>query len=314
MLMRRKKNILLAILPITFGLMLLFCNSFKVQAQGLSFSISPPLVEIMIKPGKTVTQTYKIANSGDTVIATFTIAQLTETGIKEDPNFAVENWIACATNDFTFGRPFLFAAGTERQLALRINPPPNTQEQDYYRALVLTTSPNPPPGSSMTNVSQQLAAPLIITVTSSGMVNKSAAITRFDVPTILDSFDPLKMDIEVQNTSKTYFRPVGKITLTGLIGKGEYPIYPHIYLAGQKKKLFLESQAFSSQLKHTLELPGLFLGKYQAEVDFALDESKVHVKQKKIFYALPWKAVVITLLLITFIFIIIRGKKTKIKG
>lgn len=261
-----------------------------VRAQSLSLSISPPILEVMIKPGKSVTQVYKIANNGEAMVTTLKLVEMTEVGIKEDPSFVAENWITVATSELIFNRPFLLPAKVEKQLIIRINPPLGTKEQDYYRAIVLTTSPPPAEGTSISSFSQQLASPLLIRVTSTGLLAKSTQITKFDLPTLLDSFTPLKLNIEVKNTGSTYFRPIGKITLTGLVGKGEYTLAPVVLLVDQTRKLLTENQLGTTVSPPTLSLSGFFLGKYQVGADFTLDEGTIRVTQTKTFYALPWKA------------------------
>ncbi len=55
------------LLTLTTCYLLLAIPSF---AQSLSLSISPPLLEVVIKPGKSILVAYNIQNSGDPVVLT----------------------------------------------------------------------------------------------------------------------------------------------------------------------------------------------------------------------------------------------------
>lgn len=266
-----------------------------VNAQGLSLSLSPPLLEVMIKPGKSITQAYKITNEGDPVIVTAKLAEFTEDGIKNDPSFIPEKWLSLLNTDISFDRPFMLDSKEERQLIVRINPPIGTSEKDYYQALLITTATNPNLESSQTSVAEHLASPLLITVTSTGLLAKGAQITKFQLPSIIDSFDPVIIDIDIKNTGNTFFHPVGTISLTGSIGRGNYNIVPNIILSGQTRRIFTEDTLTFGD-KNSLKLPGLYLGKYKVEVDFTLDQGTTRVNQSKNFYAIPWKGGLILLI------------------
>lgn len=278
-------------------------------AQSLSLSVSPPILEVFIKPGKSVTQVYKITNNGEPTIITPKIVQLTLDGIKDD-SFTAENWISLLNTDVALNHPFLLASKETKQLILRVNPPADTREQDYYRALVFSTTPNPAGNSTQSLITENLATPLLITVTASGLIPKGAQLRRFDLPKYIDSFSPLVLDIEVQNTGKMYFRPNGKITLTGIVGKGSYKINPMAILAGEKKKIFaIDALLGQGNPQHTLTLAGFFIGKYEVELDFTLDESTTRITYKKTFYALPFKACLVLSAVIMIIYLLGRKKK-----
>lgn len=297
-------------------ILILFCLNFaclslppKAAAQSLSLSLSPPLLEVIIKPGKSVTQVYKIVNNGETTITQVKLVEFEAAGVKENPDFVRENWLSLLNQDLALDQPFLFATGQSRQIVLRINPPAGTKEQDYYRALVISTKPNPEADTSQSSLSQSLVSPILISVTSTGMLSKSARITKFNLPKFIDSFTPLESDIEVGNTGKAYFRPVGKIDLVGNFGKGSYPLTTNIILAGQTKKLLTEHSA-SSFFPKTLFLSGFFLGKYEFSVDFTLDEGTTRINSIKTFYAFPFKAVSVLLLGFIIIYFLKRKRRS----
>ncbi len=275
--------------------MIILGSAREASAQGLSLSLSPPILEVMIKPGKSITQAYKITNDGEPVVVTAKIGEFNEAGITDDPKFIRDEWINLLNTDIAFDRPFLLNPKEERQLILRINPPIGTAEKDYYRVIFLSTATNPNLESSQTSVSQTLGSPLFITVTSTGLLAKGAQITKFQLPEVIDSFDTLSIDIDIKNTGNTFFHPVGKINLTGQIGRGSYNIVPNIILAGQTRRIFTEDTLTYGD-NNSLKLPGLYLGKYKVELDFTLDQGTMRVSQSRNFYALPWKGGIVLLI------------------
>ena len=135
------------------------------------------------------------------------------------------------------------------------------------------------------------------------MLFRSAMISKFVLPSIIDSFGPAIANIEVKNTGKTYIRPIGEISLTCPIGKGKFAITPKVIFAGQTKLITTDVSSANNQ---TLTLLGFFLGKYKLTVSFSLDEGNIKVEQTKTFYAIPWKL----LLLFAGIVIIIKRLKS----
>ena len=304
------KIILLFFTTLTFTFSLLTFNLRQASAQNLSLSISPPLLEVLIKPGKSITQVFKLINNGEATVATVHLAEYTESGVKEFSDFIPENWISLLNTDIVFGKPFLLGKGDARQLILRINPPRTTAEQDYYRVLLITTSPNPPNEYTQSHVSQTIGAILLTSVTATGMLEKKAQIATFSLPKFLDSFSQLHVTIDVKNNGKTTFRPLGKISLTGPVGRGDFIITPQVYLAGQVRTVKVDNESASLSTPFTLSLSGFFIGKYTVGIDFTLDEGTTRVSDTKTFYAFPWKG---SIILLGLLFLLILVKKRRLR-
>ncbi|OGG03725.1 hypothetical protein A2W14_05030 [Candidatus Gottesmanbacteria bacterium RBG_16_37_8] len=63
------------------------------HAQSISLSLSPPVTEVMIKPGVSVSQTYLLTNNGDDTILTFQILALDGNGIVIDDKEKIVPWL-----------------------------------------------------------------------------------------------------------------------------------------------------------------------------------------------------------------------------
>jgi len=292
---------------LTFNFALLTFNLRHATAQSLSLSISPPLLEVFIKPGKSITQKYKLTNNGEPTLISLKLAELNEYGINLE-NSSSDKWISIIDSDIVFNLPFALENGQAKEFVLKIQPSSQLKEQDYYRALVFSTESSYSGQTTASTISQNLVSPVLITLTSTGQVNKAAKISRFEIPRFLDSFGPLKVNIFIENIGNIYFRPNGDISLEGPLAKGNFKIEPNIVLPETLKIL---KTASSLDMENTLNLPGIYLGKYNLKVGFTLDEGNIRIDQTRTFYALPWKAGLFLLFLYIFVLILRKLRKRK---
>ncbi|MBI3379542.1 hypothetical protein HY029_02165, partial [Candidatus Gottesmanbacteria bacterium] len=107
----KAQNLTNSLKLLTLDLVLIFAlctlHLRQAYAQSLSLSISPPLLEVMIKPGKSITQVYKLTNNGEPIVITTNVSELDSTGIKEGAGVNPDKWISILSNDIALGRPFL---------------------------------------------------------------------------------------------------------------------------------------------------------------------------------------------------------------
>jgi len=93
--------------------------AIPAKAQGLSLGIWPPLLEVTIQPGKSITQVYKLRNTGETDLAlTSKIVPFKPEGETGDINFATpgvdlgrhtgsETWFSFQNANLALGEKFL---------------------------------------------------------------------------------------------------------------------------------------------------------------------------------------------------------------
>lgn len=297
-----KNSVLLStISALFFVLCSLFIFAPSARAQSLSLSISPPVIELIIKPGVSVTQRFTVVNNGDSVIVT---PQLTGyiNGSPESPSdYVPEPWISILNSDFVWDKPTLLKPGEKRQIVIRFNPDETVPETDYNRVFLLTTTPPPSGESTKSSFSSSIGSILLITVSENGVLPKELKITQFQVPQILDSFDPLEVRVRVANTGKTLIHTIGQITLSGSIGKASYSLLPQTLLIGENRSLLTDFQVASSQNGNnsTLSLPGFYLGKYTVTLNLLADEGEQKIIQNQTVYAFPWKAGLVCLIILT---------------
>ena len=292
----------------------------EVSAQSLSLTVEPPVTEIMIKPGRFVSQKYTLKNQGEDTLMSVVLSGFNENGLADiNSHDMVIDWInpvsAKLSSDITPDTrdlkitspvvsrdlstvllidPFLLPKNGRLDLILNISPAKSTKEQDYYMALVFSSNPKFPARENRSQFNQSLAGLLLVTVTESGL-KKIVEIPEFNLPVIHDSFSPLEVDIQVKNSGQTYFRPNGNLVVIGPVGQAKFPLIPRVHLVGQSRPLLLEGMSEN-------KISGFFLGKYQVRLDFVLDEGKIKIIREKTLFALPWKLatlIISTVLLIT---------------
>lgn len=279
---------------------LLFCFALlahpaKVYSQNLSLSLWPPLLEVMMQPGRSITQVFQLTNNSNQDL--LIIPQIL--AFKPNGNtglIALDANPSPAISFFSFesreklGEPFLVKAGQGRQLVLKISVPSNTPESDYYQTLLFSSLSAPSysqsPGASSSVI--QIGSNILLTVSQTGKPLLSGKIAQFSLPQIIDSFSPVSLIVILENTSRTFWKPFGEITLIGLFD--------------QKRTIKLLEQnvlAYSSR-QLTIEpfRPTIPIGPFKAQLKFTLNENGPLISQEISFWYLPYKAVGFLLILI----------------
>ncbi|MBI5151093.1 MAG: hypothetical protein HZA34_00805 [Candidatus Pacebacteria bacterium] len=226
---------------------LLFPKSLSAQdQQKTSLSISPPLSEIVIQPGKSVTQAFNITNEGSVnleVIPTVVpFAPHPETG---EPVLLLNStrfpFATLQNLDKALDKPFLLKAKQSDQLVLRIAIPEKEKEKDYYVTLLLQTKPS---GLTQLNetgsISQAyLGVHLLVSVSKSGEDKGNLTIHQFKSAKFLDTFSDISPKLFVKNNGTTFTKAHGEIKIISLTGEiiKLFPILPENVLSGGVREL-----------------------------------------------------------------------------
>lgn len=268
----------------------------KVMAQTYSLSLSPSVVELVIKPAVTATQEYTIINNADPTIATIRVIpmKLEDNG---DQKITQKDLLAQSPAMFKIespgiflDKPFFLNSNATQKFKLNLNVSKDSKEEDvYFNVLILSHSPALNQANK-TQLEPAIFSNLIVSVTSTGVRAKNAEISEFRVPRLIDSFDPFSPILRLKNSGPTYFKPVGTITLHGLLTKSKYDIIPQSILRGTSRILHTSSQIQTSlDSGTTLEQKGFMLGPYSVATEILLDGSKIKLSQKTYLIAFPFK-------------------------
>jgi hypothetical protein len=284
--------------------LLLITFSHSVTAQSFSLGIYPPLLEVMIMPGKSVSQKYELSNGENEIALTPKITAFTPSGEKGNVQLsednkdieAVKKWFSFENTAIEFDKPFTLSPNEVRSLLLKISIPPNTQEKDYYFTLMFSSEPQPQTKGSGVYQVGVIGTNLLITVSKDGKPLKQGEIAEFKLSglPIIDSFDTPEFVIRLKNISKSYWKPFGKITTSGLLGqKWEQELIPDNILGNSIRQIQVSTSSANSKF---------LIGPYQARIEFTPDQEEIKVNQAISYFAFPFKG----LLGIVIAFIIIR--------
>lgn len=303
----------------------LFILSTKnIQAQSVSLGVYPPILQVMIQPGKSLTQVYKVYNSADPVIVSSEVLPFTgvsQTGDTELVDCSQVEVIGCESIPwFSFenanldlGKSFFLGSDRNQEVVLKISIPDYASEGDYYNTLLFTSQA--PPGSANNNTRAQasIGSNILITVSKDGNPKRTIEISEFFSKNkrfpFFDSFDLIPITLKVSNIGNAYTSVSGKVDLTGFPGLiSKYTVPPQNILAQGSRILFATPSSFLTQFT----LPkGFYLGKYTLQAEIENQDGQI-VKRKIAFFAFPFK-LSISMLAVAILYLILLLLYRKVK-
>lgn len=295
----------------------------EANAQDLSLSISPPIVEVMIMPGKKTQQTFSIINEGTDGYASVRIVPFTpqdeegNVNVIDNPNFsniaAYENWFTLLSPSAKFGDKFFLRQGEKKDIKLAISPPVEAKEKDYYFTLLYGMEPGDLTqlGGYSGNISKaKIGANLLISVSKDGQPYKKARIVEFSAPKLIDSLSKLSYTLRIENTGQFFFKPTGRITVNPLFGKKEVlEIAPVNIVSSTIRNVpcILEEELIKCEYDKKV-----LLGVYKANVSFTADNESREYSAQTTTVALPF-TIVFAITSVFLVFFLVRNITNKDK-
>lgn len=305
-----------------------------VKAQQVTLSISPALLEVTIKPGKSVLVAYKLSNLSDPVLIKAQVLPFepkdTYGNVKVRSEFEGPIRFDLDNADVAFDNPFFLKTNDSKQLLLRIRVPEGAPEGDYYYTLLAETEAPPESGGvTSSRAKASIGSNILITVTREGAVDVKGKISFFDVIPhyqlnffghkikVFDSTDKIPLVTMIENTGRNLIQPQGEIVLRGNFGeKAKYEILSQNVLAHSQRLLVAQPttevdcedypKASFCLRPITLLLSGFFIGRYQLSTTIYFGENSANLYASTSFIALPLKLILIWSMAILVIFIIMR--------
>jgi hypothetical protein len=280
----------------------------QALAQQLSLSLSPPLIELIIKPGKSVLVAYDFINNGDpnyfsaSVVSFEPKDNLGNVRLKNELSgpirFSLDN------SDIQLDQPFFLKTRQRQQLLLRIRAPEGAPDGDYYYSLLVSSQPiGGNEGRSLGAARGTIASNILITVTDSGKIDINGKIAFFDVIprfsfplgktkiNLFDSNDPIPIVLIIANQGQNLIKPQGQITLTGNFGEQtHYEILPQNILS-QSQRLIQATPSAQIQTKQPVStiISGFFIGRYRLSTEVYFGEGTPKLSAATSFIAIPFK-------------------------
>ncbi|MBP9797831.1 hypothetical protein KBC70_01665 [Candidatus Woesebacteria bacterium] len=304
-----------------------------VQAQQFSFSVSPPLVEMIIKPGKSVLVAYTVTNGGDPTIISANVLPFQPLGITGDVQLKKEMEgpirFSLDNSNIQLGKPFMLQPRKGQQLLVSIRVPEGTPEGDYYYTFFIQNELGKPvEGASAAQTQGRVGAHILVTVTQSGRIDAGGSIGSLTVKphysftlfgskfAVFESTDVIPVDLVLQNTGRNYIKPEGVLNLKGTLGENtDFAILPQNILSQSSRRVSATPSAEISANERTepasLILSGFFVGKYTIKADISFGPNTGSHTSVVTFYAFPFKLMLSAGLALIVGLIIIQQLKTK---
>lgn len=288
----------------------LFFNLSEANAQQVSLSLSPPLLELFIKPGKAVMVAYKLENLGDPTFLNLKIlpfeAKDSLGNIRIKSEFEGPVRFSLDNSDLSLGQPFFLKTNSSQQILLRIRIPENITDGDYYYSLLAET--NPPTASEgigSARARATIGSNILVTISNSGNIDIKPKIALFSTRgKLFDSSDKIPVVLNVVNKGKNMMKPEGQISLKGNFGEtSKYDIISKNILA-QSERLLEATPSALYTTPTSLVLSGFFIGKYNLSTQIRFGENSPTIFASTVFYAFPFKiiaGIILTILIVVFI-------------
>jgi len=288
-------------------------------AQQVSLSLSPPLLELFIKPGKSIMVAYKLDNLGDPAFINLKVlpfeAKDNLGNIRIKPEFEGPVRFSLDNSDLQLEQPFFLKTNGSQQILLRIRIPENIVDGDFYYSLLAETAPpTASEGIGSARAKATIGSNILVTISNSGNIDIKPRVVLFSTRGgVFDSFDKIPLVFIVENKGKNMIKPEGQITLKGNFGEtAKYDIISKNILAESQRLIEATPSAdLSSRIYHpsSLVLSGFFIGKYNLSTQVSFGENSPTIFGATTFYAFPFKIMGGVLLAILVIIFIVKRRK-----
>jgi hypothetical protein len=267
-----------------------WCSGFAKDtfAQEVSLSVTPPLIELTIQPGKTYTQMFTVSNNGVPVVVVPKIIPFVPWDAKGHAELIEDqNSVDAFAGWFSFDQtPYSLRTNENHDFYVKISPPKDTEDKDYYFTFIIETQNDNSLGVNNTQAQARLGANILMNVSKDGNPQKKASIIEFSAPRVLDSFTGFTYKVLIGNPGGSFFKPTGKITIDQIFGSTTIlNLAPLNVLVGGTR----EVSCLQGQDLIPCKLPGKFLiGVYRANLSFTVDNSGSSIEKQVYTIAFPF--------------------------
>ena len=292
--------------------------------------MSPPIVEILVKPGKILLIGYTVQNLGDPTALSVKIRTFSPQGeygeMRIDPELISPIRFSLDNTDMQFEQPLFMKSRDTIQALVRIRVPDGTPEGDYYFSILAETEPAPQIGGASTSLAKAtIGSNLLLTVTKSGRVEIKGRIALFQIAPdftfrmfgreyqVVESGRNIPVDLVVQNLGKNLIKPQGEIILRGPFGqKTSYSLFSQNVLA-DSSRLLRTLENSESPVLHTVNMSGYFMGVYALSANVNFGEGTPQLYANTSFIGLPIRFGIAMLVVIAISILIIVSKRKRRK-
>lgn len=281
----------------------------QVKAQAINLSLTPPLIEVTIKPDTSLVIAYTLTNSGDPSVFTSYIRPFNPQGLNGELAIAREFSGPVRFNlensTIQLDTPYFLKSGQSQQLLLKIRVPEGTPEGDYYYSFLSENVPGKlAEGTSQPITQGAIGSNILISVTESGVFESSAHISQLSIVPrytlqflgkkfyIVESSDTIPVRLIAQNSGKSLIKPEGIVRLNGGLSDEEiYNVLPENILASSSRLLHATPSGSMANGQASFAIEGFHLGKYILTASLTFGNKNELTRSSVVFYALPIKLI-----------------------
>jgi hypothetical protein len=190
---------------------------------AFDLSLSPPQLELILKPGATIIHTYEITNN---TYQNLSLSISIDPWLPQGPEGFVSYdhvpanpylSFSLSNSDLKLNQTFILPPQTHRQLILKIKSATDTPLGDSYYTLFVNQDSSSLTGDlTHSAAAAKVGSHLLISSANSDQIPQKALIKNLTVaPKLKDIlFTPLQISAEIQNTTDFYFPISGTLAIT----------------------------------------------------------------------------------------------------
>lgn len=289
---------------------------------NFNLSISPPQLELIIKPGTTFIQAYTITNNSDTILYLTTSVEpwqpigsdgsVSYANVFPNPNIS----FTLANSDLTLGQTFSLPPNQKKQIVLKIKPSESTPIADSYYTFFISqdTSNLISIGGNQAKANAKIGSHILLTTSNTDQIAYQFKVTNFNItPKFKDIlFTPINFSAKIANNTNHFFKPSGKITISkNNLAFKELDILPQNVLANNQRQIIcqkiINTEAGPEPTATNCTLtPPLWPGHYTATIK--INETSATSSATINFFVFPFSPLIFILSTVLIIFLAIKIK------
>jgi hypothetical protein len=292
----------------------LFCVP-ATHAQSTTLSITPPVVEILVAPGKKLIQNFTFKAEGDniSVIPEIHLAKPQDDRghVSIDPKPYNPSRISLTiSSNHPLGKPVALK-NSELTLSLTFDAASVDIAEDVYLALVMRVGSTEELQSSSATL-PAISALIFTTINPSGVTPVDIQIDNFDLPIFHDSYLPLTVSPNLKNNVPIMLRPRGTYEVLSSSGKTIFslPLYPNLILGESTRAIQGNVKDLPSNLTWSPSWKNI--GPFRLRLTITTEGGTKIVEVEKPIWVLPIRGIILLLLASIFSLVLfLQNKRSK---
>lgn len=290
---------------VTFGFVILV----KAATSEEGLTISPPISEITLEAGKSISRTIRLTNPTDKVVEIYPRAMnfraKGEGGepsffdkTEEDEKFSLARWISFSENKI--------ALTPEQVVEFKfdINVPEKAESGGHYGVVFFATEP-PKADNDSSKVSIGSMIGSLVLVKVPGQAVEKGFLEEFSANKKLNLKNDINFISRISNLGNVHFKPKGKITIKSISGQ----TVDTISINEQNGNVLPDS---IRKFENKWQKKGLLAGRFTAELDSTYGEAEKELNGKTSFWIIPWWIMIILVLFVaSMVFFILKKRKKR---